>query len=62
MQKRIRVHQVLSLSERLKIFSDQLKARASRLDGEERKSLLMRAKIAETAKDIEDWSRSPQSK
>lgn len=52
----------LSLSDRLKIFSDQLKAKASRAEGTDRDALLKRARIADAAKEIEDWSRSPTSK
>ena len=54
--------QDLSLSDRLKIFSDQLKAKASRAHGEERDALLKRAKIADAARDIENWSNRPSSK
>jgi hypothetical protein len=50
--------QELSLSDRLKIFSDQLKAKASRTEGDERDALLKRAKIADAARDIDNWTRS----
>jgi hypothetical protein len=60
MQVRRRLKQPLSLNDRLRIFSDQLKAQASRLrPGPEQDALFKRARIAETASHIEEWANSP---
>jgi hypothetical protein len=60
MQRRRRFKQFLSLRDRLKLFSDQLKADAAKLDpGPEQDALLKRAQQAEVASDIDDWARSP---
>lgn len=56
---RRRVKQHLSLSDRLKIFSDQLKSEAAKLrPGPERDALLKRARVADTASHIDQWSKS----
>ncbi len=55
-----RIEQQLSLNDRLKIFSGELKARASRLQpGPEQDALLRMARIADTAARIEEWASSP---
>jgi hypothetical protein len=60
MQVRRRLKQALSLNDRLKIFSDQLKAQASRLrPGPEQDALFKRARIADTAAHIQKWANSP---
>jgi hypothetical protein len=60
MQRRRRIKQTLSLNDRLKIFSDQLKAQASRLrPGPEQDALFKKARIAETASHIDEWANSP---
>jgi len=60
MAERQRFKQCLSLSDRLKIFSDQLKAEASRLrPSPEREALLQRARTVDNASNINEWARSP---
>jgi hypothetical protein len=60
MQVRRRLKQALSLNDRLKIFSDHLKAQASRLPpGPEQDALFKKARIAETASHIDEWANSP---
>lgn len=50
----------LSLRDRLKNFSDELKAKASELrPGPEQDALLKRARIADTAAHIDNWASSP---
>jgi hypothetical protein len=59
MQRR-RFNQTISLSDRLKTFADELKAKASELrPGPERDALLKRARQADTASHIDDWANSP---
>ena len=58
MQRR-RVKQFLSLSDRLKLFSNQLKSEAAKLQpGPEREALLKRAQQADTAAHIDEWANS----
>lgn len=58
--KRRRFKQALSLNDRLKLFSDRLKAAAEGLrPGPERDALLKRAHVADTAAHIQDWANSP---
>ena len=60
MQQRRRFKQALSLTDRLKLFSDQLKAKAAELrPSPERDALLKRVRQAETASNIEQWVNSP---
>ena len=60
MQLRRRLTHTLSLNERLKVFSDQLKAKAAKLrPGAERDALRQRARIADTASHIDQWANSP---
>lgn len=60
MSERRRIKQQLSLNDRLKIFTDQLKAQASRAEpGPERDALLKKARIADTAAHIDQWANSP---
>jgi hypothetical protein len=60
MQRRRRLKQALSLNDRLRIFSDQLKAQATRLrPGPEQDDLLMKARIVEAASHIDDRANSP---
>jgi hypothetical protein len=59
MQRR-RFKQNVSLSDRLKIFADELKTRASELrPGPEQDALLKRARLADTASHIDEWANSP---
>ena len=58
--QRLRFKQTVSLSDRLKTFADELKAKASELrPGPERDALLKRARQADTASHIDDWANSP---
>ena len=60
MQARRRFKQELSLTDRLRLFSDHLKAKAAELrPGPERDALLKRARIADTASNIDQWVNSP---
>lgn len=60
MQHRRRFKQSLSLSDRLKLFSDHLEAKAATLrPGPERDALLRRARLADTASNINRWVESP---
>jgi hypothetical protein len=60
MQCRRRFRQWLSLNDRLKMFSDNLKSGAEILrPGRERDALLMKARIADTAAEINEWVNSP---
>ena len=60
MQDRRRLKQFLSLNDRLKLFSDQLKSAAAKLrPGPEQDALLRRARIADTASHINEWANSP---
>ena len=55
-----RFKQFLSLNDRLKLFSDRLKAEAAKLrPGPERDALLRRARIADTTAQMDDWAKSP---
>jgi hypothetical protein len=59
MMVRRRVTQTLSLNERLKLFSDQLRAAAAKLrPGAEKDALLKRARMADTASHINEWANS----
>ena len=59
MQKRRRFKQFLSLNDRLKLFSDHLKADAAKLlPGPERDALLNRARMADTAAHLNEWANS----
>jgi hypothetical protein len=59
MQRR-RFKQTLTFPDRLKIFADELKAKAAELQpGPERDALLKRASRAETASHIDEWANSP---
>ena len=59
MQRR-RFKQTTSLSDRLKIFADELKAKASTLrPGPEQDAMLKRARLADTASHIDEWANSP---
>jgi hypothetical protein len=60
MQRR-RFKQILSFPDRLKTFSEELKAKASELrPGPERDALLRRARLADTASHIDEWANSPE--
>jgi hypothetical protein len=60
MQLRRGFKQFISLSDRLKIFSEQLKAKAAELrPGPEQEALLRRARIADTASNVNQWANSP---
>jgi hypothetical protein len=60
MKVRRRLTHTLSLNERLKVFSEQLKAKAAKLrPGAEQDAMLQRARIADTASHIEEWANSP---
>jgi hypothetical protein len=60
MQQRRRLKQTVSLSKRLKIFSEHLKAKATELrPGPERDTLLKNARLADMASDINQWVTSP---
>jgi hypothetical protein len=60
MQRRRRFKQLLSLGDRLKLFSDHLKAEAAKLrPGPEQDALLKRARVADTASHIDEWANSP---
>jgi hypothetical protein len=59
MQVRRRVTQTLSLSDRLRLFSDQLRLAAVKLrPGREQDDLLKRASVADTASHINEWANS----
>lgn len=60
MQRRRRLKQSLSLKDRLRVFSEKLKAEATKLrPGPEQEALLKRARVADTASQIDDWANSP---
>jgi hypothetical protein len=60
MQARRRFKQAFTLGDRLKLFSDRLKAKAAELrPGPERDALLKRARIADTTANIDQWVNSP---
>ena len=60
MELRHRFKQTISLSDRLRSFSAELTARASKLrPGLERDALLRRARMADTASHIDEWANSP---
>ena len=60
MQLRRRFKHALSLNDRLRIFSDRLKAEAAKVrPGPERDVLLKRARIADTTSHINEWANSP---
>jgi cell division protein FtsB len=60
MTQRLRFKQLLTLEDRLRMFSDQLKAQAAELrPGPERDALLKRARVADTASRIDEWPSSP---
>ena len=57
--KRRRVKQTISLNDRLKLFSNQVKQQAFKLrPGRERDELLKRARVADTAARIDEWANS----
>jgi hypothetical protein len=59
MQRR-RFKQTLTFPDRLKIFAEDLKAKASELrPGPERDTLLKKARQAEIASHIDEWANSP---
>jgi len=59
MQHRRRFKQTVSLNDRLRVFSDQLKAKAADLQpGPEKDALLRRARQADTASHLDDWVNS----
>ncbi len=59
MQHRRRFKQTVSLNDRLRVFSDQLKAKAADLQpGPEKYALLRRARQADTASHLDDWVNS----
>jgi hypothetical protein len=59
MQHRRRFSQSLSLNDRLRIFSERLKAEASKLrPGPEQDALLKKARVADTAAHINEWANS----
>ncbi len=60
MAERRRFKRFLSLNDRLTLFSNQLKSKAAKLGpGPERDALLKRARIADTASNIDQWLNSP---
>ena len=59
MQDRRRLKQTLSLNDRLRLFSDQLRTKAAELrPGPEKDALLRRARQADTASHLDDWVNS----
>ena len=59
MSERKRVKQETSFHDRLKLFSDELKAKAATLrPGPERDEILKRARRADTASHIDQWANS----
>lgn len=59
MQVRRHFKQALSLDDHLRMFSEQLKAKAAKLQpGRERDVLLRRASAADTASHINEWANS----
>ena len=60
MQVRRRFKQALALDDRLRLFSEHLKAKAAELrPGPEQDALLKRARLADTAANINRWVASP---
>ena len=60
MQRRRRFKQLLTLNDRLRLFSNQLRAEAAKLrPGRERDAVLKRARLAETTAHIDEWANSP---
>lgn len=60
MPEQLRFKQFLSLNDRLKLFSDQLKAKAAALSpGPEKDALLTRARLVDTTAHIDEWVSSP---
>ena len=60
MQKRRRFKQAVSLSDRLKTFAEEVKAKADQLrPGPEKDLLLRKARQADTAAHLEEWANSP---
>jgi hypothetical protein len=60
MTERRRLKHASSFSDRLKIFADELKAKAAELrPGTERDHLLRRARQADTASHVDGWANSP---
>ena len=60
MQRRRRVKQVASFSERLQFFAEDLRAKAAQLrPSPERDALLRSARRANTASHLDDWANSP---
>jgi hypothetical protein len=59
MQKRRRFKQTESLQDRLRIFADDVRARAAALPpGAERDALLKKARQADTASHLNEWVNS----
>ena len=59
MKVRRRVMQTLSLNDRLRVFSEQLRLAAAKLrPGSEQDALLKRARVADTAAHINQWANS----
>jgi hypothetical protein len=59
MHKRRRLKQQISLKDRLAAFAEQARESAKQLIGPEREMLLRKARIADTAARIDEWSSSP---
>jgi hypothetical protein len=60
MKKRRRFKQTTSLKERLASFAEQTRAKASALrPGAEKEALLRKARQADTASHLDDWTNSP---
>jgi hypothetical protein len=60
MAERRRVHQAISLKERLAAFAQDVREKADLMPaGRERDDLLQRASRAETASHLDDWVNSP---
>ena len=58
--KRNRSRPALSLTDRLRLFADRLKAEAAKLrPGPEQDALIKRARLADTASHIDEWANSP---
>jgi hypothetical protein len=59
MQRR-RFKNTLTFPDRLRLFADELKAKAAELrPGPEQDALLKRARLADTASHIDEWASSP---
>ena len=61
MTERRRFTQTTSFNDRLRIFADELRAKAMQLHpGSEKDGLLRRARQADTASHIDEWANSPE--